>query len=303
MRSIALGLLLVVSAWSLEYNIVPKKVSDGMWCVFGDLMPPTKENKGFVSNICWVENSENLILLDAGPTAKFANELEKIIGRTTPKKVSTVVITNYHDDRILAATYFQERGAKVVAHKNIISDIQNNPQKFERLPRLLPPSLYANTKLPKIDIAFESEKLDLGAVILYKMSKIAETPSDIVAYMPKQKAVFAGNILFGDRAINYDKDSNINGWLEALEKIEKLDALIYIPGHGLKSDATSFDETKRYLGKLYSSTKKAYEEGTELEKITQTIPMPEFSYLINYKDRHTQNLYNLYEHFELERVK
>lgn len=303
MRSLLLSLLLVSASFSSEYSLQPTKIDDGLWCVFGDLMPPTKENKGFVSNVCWVDNGKDLILLDAGPTRVFAQELEKTIAATTPKKVTSVVITNYHDDRILAAGYFQSKGAKVIAHANILIDIAANPQKFERLPKLLSPELYAGTALPRIDVPFTQSKLVLGNVVLHKFTDIAETSSDIVAYLPKQKAVFAGNILFGERGLNYDKESHITLWLEALDKIEALKPKHFIPGHGTKTDRSSFDVSKNYLRTLYTQTKQAYDEGIELEHITKKVPMEEFSYLINYKDRHVQNLYNLYGHIEFEKVK
>lgn len=285
-----------------EYDLKPQKIDEGLWCVFGDLNPPTKENKGFVSNICWVEDKASLILLDAGPTAVFAKELENVIASTTKKKISYVVLTNYHDDRILAASYFQSHGAKIVAHAMIKTDIQKNPQKFERLITLLSKEQYVGTTLPHIDTVFDAEHLDLGSVILHKLSHTAETPSDIIAYMPRQKALFAGNILFGERALNYDKDSHINGWLEALEKIESFDVVHFIPGHGTKTDRSSFDVTKSYLTTLYKETKEAYENDVELEALTKTVPMKGFSWLINYDTRHMLNLYNLYEHFNFEKV-
>ena len=303
MKILTVYLLFISSLLSSTYTFEPKKISHGLWCVFADLMPPTKENKGFVSNVCWVENGDSLTLLDAGPTTLFAKELEIAVAKTTNKKVTNVVITNYHDDRILGAGYFQSRGAKIVAHKNILSDIKSNPQKYTRLEKLLTKEQYTDTKLPKIDTVFDSQSYLLGSIELYKLSDIAETPSDIVVYMPKQKAIFAGNILFGERGLNYDKDSNINGWLEALDKIESLEIEHFIPGHGTKTDSSSFKVTKEYLTKFYTQTKEAYENDIELENLSKTVHMNEFSHLINYRPRHIQNLYNLYEHLDFRKVK
>ena len=302
MKKYLIHSLLITMAFGAEYNLQPQKVDNGLWCVYGDLNPPTKENKGFVSNVCWVENGESLTLLDAGPTTVFAKELERAIATTTKKKIEHVVLTNYHDDRILAASYFQSQGAKTLAHKNMISGIQENPQKYERLVALLSKEQYAGTKLPQIDITFETESFELGSIVVHKLSDVAETASDIAVYMPEQKAIFAGNILFGERSLNYDKDSNLNGWLEALEKMEAMDIEYYIPGHGTKVDDSSFKVTQNYLTTLYTQTKAAYEDGIELEEISSLVEMKEFSFLLNYKQRHMLNLYNLYEDFEFEIV-
>lgn len=51
-------LLIAFSAaniFAAEHELKPLKVADSLWCVFGDLKPPSKENKGFVSNICWAD--------------------------------------------------------------------------------------------------------------------------------------------------------------------------------------------------------------------------------------------------------
>lgn len=302
MKKFLMHCLCASFAFGAEYSFDPQKVDEGLWCVYGDLNPPTKENKGFVSNVCWVENGKELVLLDAGPTTVFAKELEKVIATTTKKKISHVVLTNYHDDRILAASYFQSQGAKTVAHKNILSEIEQNPQKYERLVALLTKEQYAQTKLPTIDITFDTPSYKLGSIELLKLSEIAETASDIVIYMPKQKAIFTGNILFGERALNYDKHSHINGWLEALETIKSMDILYHIPGHGTKVDDSSFTTTQKYLQSLYTQTKQAYEDDVELDEISSVVVMEEFSSLVSYKQRHVLNLYNLYEDLEFEIV-
>jgi hypothetical protein len=58
-------LLCFAPLFAAEYELKPVKVADSLWCVFGDLKPPSKENKGFVSNICWVDGKEGVTLLEA----------------------------------------------------------------------------------------------------------------------------------------------------------------------------------------------------------------------------------------------
>ncbi len=299
-------ILLLSATWSLfaaEYELKPVKVADSLLCVFGDLKPPSKENKGFVSNMCWVDSKEGVTLLDAGPTEIFGKELDAQIRSTTGKKVSTVVLTNYHDDRILAAGYFQKQGAKVVAHKNILSDIAKNEPKIMRMRMILPSSLYGNTAIPKIDVTFDGDSYVLGDVTLLKLSKTAETPSDIAVWLPKQKAIFTGNLVFEGRVLNYDDDSRADGWLEALSKIEKMEPRLIIAGHGTKLDATGIKETKGYLKAIYKETKKAFDDSVELENLTKTVKTNEFSYLTNFEMLHPRNLYNLYGQFELGTMK
>jgi len=303
LNKIFIALLSAMSLLAFEYDIKPVKIADSLWCVFGDLKPPTKENKGFVSNVCWVDGKEGVTLLDAGPTEIFGKELEVQILKTTGKKVSTVALTNYHDDRILAAGYFQKQGAKVVAHKNILSDIAKNEAKIMRMRMILPSSLYEGTFIPKIDVTFDADSYALGDMSLLKLSKTAETPSDIAVWLPKQKAIFAGNLVFEGRALNYDDDSRVDGWLEALSKIEKMEPRLIIAGHGTKTDAMGIKETKGYLEAIYKESKKAFDDGVELENLTKRVKASEFSYLTNFEILHPRNLYNIYGQFELGALK
>lgn len=303
MRVVLFLLALALSALASEYNLKPVKVADKMWCVFGELTAPTPQNKGFVSNVCWVEGEKSVTLFDAGPTELFAKELDMEIFKTTAKKVSSVIVTNYHDDRILGAGYFQKRGAKIVAHKNIISDMAKNESKILRMQRLLPSQVYGQTTIVKPDTLFDGKEFEINGVKLLKLSAIAETPSDIVVWAPKQNAIFTGNIVFDGRLLNYDDDSRADGWIEALEKIEAMKPNIIISGHGDKLDKAGVVTTKSYLQTILRGAKKAIDDGVELENITKIVKAEEFSSLLNFKELHHRNLYNLYGHFELGYIK
>lgn len=302
-KQIFIMLLCILSLFGAEYELKPVKISDSLWCVFGDLKPPTKENKGFVSNVCWVDDGKSVVLLDSGPTEQFGSELEEQIVKTTGKKVDAVIVTNYHDDRMLAAGYFQKRGAKIVAHKNIVADMVKNEAKILRMSMILPPQLYKQTAMIKPDILFDNESFEFGGVKLLKLSAVAETPSDIVVWLPKQKALFAGNIVFEGRLLNYDDDSRADGWLDALSKIEKINPAIIIPGHGTKLDFSGVMQTKAYLRSIYVQIKKAFDDGVELENLTKTVKSDEFRTLVNYEMLHPRNLYSIYGQFELGAIK
>ena len=58
MLSKKLLILTLVSAVSLfadNYNLKPIKITKDITCVIGDFNPPKLENKGFVSNMCYVD--------------------------------------------------------------------------------------------------------------------------------------------------------------------------------------------------------------------------------------------------------
>ena len=104
--------LLSSSVFADFYELKPVKITDDVRCVIGGINPPMKENNGFVSNMCYINIGDSIVVLDAGPTYNFAKEFYTLIKKDYPKlDVSYVVLSNYHDDRIQGASYFKEMGA------------------------------------------------------------------------------------------------------------------------------------------------------------------------------------------------
>ena len=130
------------------YSLKPLKISKDITCVIGDFNSPKKSNKGFVSNMCYVNMGDSLVVLDAGPTYKFAKEFYALMQKEYPnKKVSSVILSNYHDDRIQGASFFKDLGAKVIGHKTINEDIKKNPAKFERMKMIMPKEVLEGTNI------------------------------------------------------------------------------------------------------------------------------------------------------------
>jgi glyoxylase-like metal-dependent hydrolase (beta-lactamase superfamily II) len=58
----------------------------------------------------------------------------------------------------------------------------------------------------------------------------AVTPGDALLYLPGEKIVVTGDLLVNP--VSFALGVYPTGWLEALEKIDALDATVWIPGHG-----------------------------------------------------------------------
>ena len=195
------------------YDLKAVKITKDISCVIGDINPPTKENNGFVSNMCYVNIGDSLVVLDAGPTYNFAKEFYALMKKEYPKlEVSHVVLTNYHDDRVQGASFFKELGAKIVGHKTINDDIEQNPSKFERMKNILLKDVYENTKVIKADTLVDGGYEIKGTnktLEIIKPSVVSEEKSDIAIYSKDDSFLFVGNIVFNGRLLSYKKTSNI----------------------------------------------------------------------------------------------
>ena len=286
------------------YELKPIKITKDITCVTGDINPPMKENKGFVSNMCYVNIGDSLVVLDAGPTYNFAKEFYSLMKKEYPSlKVSSVVLSNYHDDRVQGASYFKELGAKIIGHKTINSDIDGNPSKFERMKTILSKDVYVNTKVIHADTLVEGGYKIVGkskTLEIIKPSKISEEKSDIAIYSKDDSFLFAGNIVFNGRLLSYKKSSNIDGWIEAIENLSKLNAKYFLGGHGKEYDKESYKASLEYLEILRNDVKKAYDDGVDIFEVKKQVHTQKFSYLNHFEQLNSANITIYYNQLEWE---
>ncbi len=303
MNKILIGILVAtVSLFGQTYDLKPIHITKDITCVIGDLNPPTKENKGFVSNMCYVNIGDSLVVLDAGPTYKFAEDFYGLMKKEYPKlQVSHVVLSNFHDDRVQGAGFFQEKGAKIVGYKNLNEDIKGNLDKFERMKMILNPEILKGTTIPKADLLVENGYEIKGSkktLTIIKPSSVSEEKSDIAIYSKSDSFLFVGNIVFNGRMINYTKNSSVDGWIEALENLAKMDAKYLLGGHGKEYDAKSYQTTLEYLKTLKDGVKKGYEDGVSAIEIGKVVDTKKFNFLYYYEQLNYGNIQNLYNQLE-----
>jgi glyoxylase-like metal-dependent hydrolase (beta-lactamase superfamily II) len=294
--------LVTASLFGQTYDLKPIHITKDITCIIGDLNPPTKENKGFVSNMCYVNIGDSLVVLDAGPTYRFAEDFYDLMKKEYPKlEVSHVVLSNFHDDRVQGAGFFQEKGAKIVGYKNLNEDIKGNLDKFERMKMILNPEFLKGTTIPKADLLVENGYEIKGSkktLTIVKPSRVSEEKSDIAIYSKSDSFLFVGNIVFNGRMINYTKNSSVDGWIEALENLAKMDAKYLLGGHGKEYDAKSYQTTLEYLKTLRTGVKKGYEEGVSAIEMGKVVDTKKFNFLYYYEQLNYGNIQNLYNQLE-----
>ena len=269
-----------ITLWANVYDLKPIKITEDVNCLIGDLNSPTIKNNGFISNVCYVDIGDSIVLLDSGATYLFAKELNDLIKKEYPnKKISHVVLTNFHDDRIQGASFFKDLGAKILGHKTLNEDIKANISKFDRMKNSLPKEIVEKTKVIEAELLVDDGyeiKGSLKTLKIIKPSVISEEKSDIAIYSETDSFLFVGNMVFNERLLNYTKNSNIDGWIEALEKLASLNAKYLLGGHGKQYDKDSYKTSLEYLQILRNDVKKAYEDGIESDVVSKHVNTQKF---------------------------
>lgn len=286
------------------YSLKPVKITKDISCVIGDFHPPTKENKGFVSNMCYVDMGDSLVVLDAGPTYRFAQEFYGVMKKEYPKlKVSHVILSNYHDDRVQGASFFKALGAKIVGHTTINDDMDENPAKFERMKRILPKEVYAKTEVIHADALVEGGYKIKGSkktLEIMKPSEVSEERSDIAIYSKDDSFLFVGNIVFNGRLLSYKKTSDMDGWIEAIENLAKIGARHFLGGHGKEYHKDSYKPTLEYLKILRDDVRKAYNDEVDIVDLKKYVKTEKFNYMNHFEQINGLNITAYYDQLKWE---
>ena len=302
MKKLILATLVATSSLMANmYELKPVQITKDITCFIGDFNPPMKSNKGFVSNVCYVDTGDSVVVIEPGPTYKFAQELTQYIKEHNGKKISHVIATNFHDDRYTGASYYKEKNIPIIAHKTIVQELKENPDKFNRIPRVTTKKEYEKSKVVQPDILTNDKYIIKGKnknIEVLKLSKGSNSVSDIAVYVPQDDFIFGGNIVFNGRFIKYGKYSNVDNWIEALEKLEKMNIKFVLGGHGSEYDRNSYKNNLEYLRILKSSVKKAYDNDIDREDINEHVKDEKFNHYAHYGSISKGNARTYYDQLE-----
>lgn len=299
----SLLIVLAVAAWlfGAGYDLKPVGAAENIYCYIGDYAPPNAENGGFVSNVCLVKSGGKVWLLDAGPTYAFGKAMQQESQRLFGQGVDGVIVSNYHDDRLLGASYFEEIKVPVYVSDKVPDAIAQHKERFERIKNVIDAKLYEGTFIPshfKL-IGDEGMMLDKNIAVV-KPSKAAQSPADLLIFVKDRGLVFTGNILFDGRMINFAEDSDMEGWLKAIGAVKKAKPPVIIQGHGSRMDPKAYETTENYLNDLKSQVSRIYEEGVDLSDSVKKTDFSKWSYLNYYEELQGRNVWNYYEDLEWE---
>lgn len=261
-----------------DYKLKPKQVSSNVWCFFGALEAPTKENAGNMNNSCYIKTKDSWVLWDTGTSYVFAKQayeaMTKVAGKKIP--VTTILISHEHDDHWLGNNYYKEvHGATIMGPESFNEHYK--PGDKTRMFEILPENAIRGTKIVPVDKSNKDGfKFTLSGVKFeYVPVSKAHSVEDYFMYMPDNKLILAGDIVMNGR-ITSNRDGSVRGQIEALNKINSKEWTALVPGHGLIIDKTAADESNLYFKLMEERVQAAIDDGVDATKINEVVTLPEF---------------------------
>lgn len=283
----------------------PVKVAANTYFVQGLAEMGSSANQNFISNAGFVVTPKGVVVIDALGSPVLAQKLLTEIKKVTSQKVVAVIVTHYHADHVYGLQEFKKIGATIYAQgegRNYLSS-ETAKQRLIASRVDFAPWVNANTKLIFADVWIDQQtKLSIGGVD-FLISRVgpAHAPEDLMIYVPSEKVLFAGDLVFRGR-IPFVGNADSKGWLSALDEIEKLKPAIVIPGHGGYSvkPAEDIAFTRDYLKYLRESMSKAAINLDPFEDAYKQADWSEYEGMPLFRAANRMNAYNVYLSIQAE---
>ena len=298
-------LLLVLSLpiMAAESKLEVIDVSENIKAIVGDLSNRTPENLGNKATFGLIITNKGAVLIDSGGSYKGAEKIHSVIKKMTNQPIKFVINTGGQDHRWFGNSYFKKLGAKIISSKAAEEDHKERESfQWDRLETLIGKEPIAGTTPETADITFEKDyTLTLGdTVIEIHHRGQAHTPGDAFVWLPKEKVMFAGDIVYLERMLGIGEQSNSKTWVVAFEAMADYPANVIIPGHGHPS---TLDNAKasvyKYLKYLRSEVGKLIEDDGDilaLKKIDQS----KYKHLHNFDALNGKNIQKVFTEMEFE---
>lgn len=259
----------------------------------------SRENQNFISNAGFVVTPKGVLVIDALGSPILAQKLIQEIKKITNQKIVAVVLTHYHADHVYGLQEFKRVGATIYAQNEGINYLASETAKQRLIASRVDFAPWVNdkTRLVGADVWIDKNKtIHIGGTE-FLISRVgpAHAPEDLIVYVPSEKVLFAGDLVFRGR-IPFVGNADSRGWVDALNEIEKLNPKIIVPGHGGYSTnpAQDIQFTRNYLTYLREMMGPAARDLDPFEEAYAKADWSEYDGMPLFRAANRMNAYNVY---------
>ena len=226
----------------------------------------------FTTTNMFVVTREGVLLADAQGDPEATKKEVEAITRVTNQPIKYVVIASDHGDHT-GGNASLPAGVTFFIHPNSKAILDRQAAHAKRPPSWTLPAdaqLVPEKKVLKMG-GEEIQILFLGR---------AHTGGDLSVYLPRQRILFLSET-FLNRVFPAMRSAYPSEWLKALDRAEKIDAEIYIPGHGFtEKAAVSKEELHAYhraLQTVVDEATRLYKAGVPVDEAVKQANWGEYS--------------------------
>lgn len=291
-------------AQALDYHLQPRQIAEGVWLLEGSTDNFAAENGGNIVNVGFIETADGVVVIDTGPSRRYGEALRQSIEKTTGKPVLRVLLTHHHPDHVLGNQAFA--GVPIAALPETTRLLaEQGDAMAENMYRLVGDWMRGTEVVLPTEVVQEGT-LEFGGRRLRLLALRGHTGADLAILDERTGVLFAGDILFYQRALTTPNSPGLDVWLADLDRLEAMPWKQIVPGHGpVTTDAAPFVQMRDYLGWLDGLLRQGAEQGAEMNELIRA-PIPERFAQVNLSRyeliRSVSHLYPRYERQAMARV-
>lgn len=216
-------------------------------------------NNVSVSDAGIIIGDDSVMVIDTLAAPMHAKDFIAAIRKVTDKPFRHVLNTHHHGDHVNGNQYFMP--AEVISHpycrEEVVAAVKGPPNWAKREGwadgteerQIIPAHTTVDGKLTYY----------YGKNIVEVLPMLpAHTYGDLVVYLPEHKVMFVGDIGFFYVA-PFCQNAHPSNWIETCNKIEKMDVVTIVPGHGPLGGKAELADMRGYLVLLKQEARKRYD--------------------------------------------
>ncbi len=245
-----------------DYAMTPEEVAPGVYAVMTPARDfPSRENLGWNANMAFVVTGDGVLVFDTGSSETMGVALREAIAGVTDEPVRWIVNSHSHGDHWLGNAAFAAE-AQIMAGSPAIARMEAEGEGWVENFREMTEGATGDTALRLPDTPVDERVTrDLGGTeVVLIPSGGAHSPGDLSVWLPRQRVLLAGDVVYSDRAPSV-WDGDVAQWIDLLGELIALEPAVVVPGHGRLEDAQTLDRLQRYLVTLWDAIEEGVEQG------------------------------------------
>jgi glyoxylase-like metal-dependent hydrolase (beta-lactamase superfamily II) len=282
----------------------PVRVADTVYAFIGDSGDIGPANGGNVGNSGFIVGRTGVIVVDTGISYHHGKAMIEAIRKVSPLPVELAIITHAVQEFLFGNAAFVEIHAPLLTHVESAELMrQRCDHCLSNLRKILGDEAMSGTRLvvPERTVK-ESTVLDVAGrkldVLFYGW---ASTPGDLAVFDRDSGVLFAGGLVASHRIPGL-RDGKLEGWLQALDRLEQVAARAIVPGHGAVGGKLEIQETAAYLRALDAKVRTLYKDGASLMQAVDSADLPAYAGWSMYPTLHRQNVLHRYLQLEVDEL-
>ena len=257
----------------------------------------SKENSGMGGNAGFIDLGDFAVLIDTTMKKEAAEDLRDAVIKYTGKEPKFIVITHYHLDHVMGNSVFDSSILIITSERTLnnikvengkrIEDIKStSAEEIEKMEGALKiekdeekhKEIENNLNFIKFvkdegfalrypNLCFKEELIlhgKNGDLHLLAFQK-AHTDGDVVVYVPEDKILFAGDLLFARRD-PWLGSGDPEGWISVIDEISAMNITTVIPGHGTLASKSEFSLERKYIIEIIQLAKNHLKTGEPIKR-------------------------------------